>query len=54
MEFSQGLDDGMNGLDMQGKGERRECAKYREKSILNKLGNMYGRVMISRVRESTK
>ena len=37
-----------------GKGERRDCTIYREISILSIPVKIYGRVLVSRVTESTK
>ena len=38
----------------KGKGDRRDCANYRGINILSIPGKIYGRVLISRVIESTK
>ena len=38
----------------KGKGDRRECANCRGKCLLSILGKINGRVLISRVIESTK
>ena len=38
----------------KGKDERRECATYKGITIMNKLGKIYGRVVISILMKSRK